>query len=415
MQPPHEDPTLVSEPAPTAPALAESSDEQRVFTRADIPVALAIAVAAGAAYLPAVLGWPDDSGDYAAHARYAQEFAENGTLFSPACFLHITVAGIVKLGLSASYTSAMLAVVVCSYAATPAVMYLWAKWILRELRGRTRYALPIGIALVGPFLQPLVPLGTGYTIGYLWAEPYHSPTYAFLKPFAVAAAAFAVYFLTASRKPSWKTVALSAAAVAAGTLTKPSYAISALPALVLYAALQHRRAKSFSKIGVVCGWLLPALAVLGWQYYRTYGSWEGGERYKDAILFAPLAVMRAHSTDLGARYFWSVLPALAVLLAYGRRALDDEGLRFTLTAFLFGTMYTYLLSEQFNLASGNFLWSAYITLCILYLYSALFVVKMAASKPASVASWARATPCLAIIAWQLVTGISVHWIYMALE
>jgi len=261
-------------------------------------------------------------------------------------------------------------------------------------------------------VQPPVSWNTQYSIGYIWAEPYHSPTYALLKPFALAGAAFAVYFLAQSRQPNWKVISLCAVTVAAGTLAKPSFAICALPALVLCAVYQQARKAPFSRIGVLCGWLLPGLATLAWQYLRTYATPDDPSRYADSIIFAPLAVMRVHTNDLAAPYFWSTLLPLCVFAVFGKQAWADGGLRFSLIAFLFGTVYTYTLAEQARLGAGNFLWSSYITLFVLYFFAVVFVLRQLTNQVPTAKTLLRAAPCIVILIWQLTSGFSVHMNYI---
>ena len=225
----------------------------------------------------------------------------------------------------------------------------------------------------------------------------------------------AVYFLAASRKPDWRLISLCAITVAAGTLAKPSFAICALPAVVLCSAYQYARQAAFSKIGVLCGWLLPALVVLLWQYFRTYASSHDPARYANSIIFAPLAVMTSHTSELAAPYFWSILLPASVLVVYGKRAWADGGLRFSLTAFLFGTTYAYTLAEQYYHFTGNFLWSAYITMFIVYFFSTVFVLKQLTKPAPKFATLLRALPCLVVLTWNLAAGVSVHMNYFRLS
>jgi hypothetical protein len=200
-----------------------------------------------------------------------------------------------------------------------------------------------------------------------------------------------------------------AVCVAAVTLAKPSFTICALPAIGVLSARNWFRKTPFSKTGVFYAWLLPASAVLVWQLNRTYASPGGPGHYTDTIVFAPLAVMRIHSSGLLAKYLLSVLFPLSVLALFRKRAWNDAGLRFSVVAFAFGTVYAYSLGERVQLASGNFLWCAYITLFLLYFFAAVFVVKQLTDPvPATADTRMVALACLGVLAWQLAIGISVH-------
>lgn len=374
------------------------------FAAADLVLALIAALLMGVTHFPIVQGLLSGPSDYTHHVEFAQLFLDKGILFSPACLLHLLAAALVRLGLAASCQGAILMVAVSAYAALGAALYLYARVILETA---SRLA-PTLIASVVPFVQPAVPWGSTYVIGYIWAEPYFSPSYALLKPLALAAAAFAMYFLTASGKTHWPVISLCAASVAAGTLAKPSFTICALPAVVLLSAHNWFRKTPFSKTGVAFAWLLPAAAVLAWQIQRTYASPGGLGHYTDTVVFAPLAVMRIHAAGLSAKYFLSILFPLSVVLAYGRRAWADAGLRFSLVVFAFGTIYAYGLGERHQLASGNFLWCAYITLFILHFFAVVFLVKQITAAVPEARTPMRALPCLALLAWQLSIGISVY-------
>jgi hypothetical protein len=379
-----------------------------VFCPADVGLALGVAALMGVAYFPIVKGLLSGPSDYLYHAGFAQRFLEEGVLYSPACLLHLVVAAAVALGLAPTANSGTMAVAVSGYAGAGAAIYLYARRRIEVRNERLGRILAVLAAAAIPFVQPAVPFWGTYTIGYIWTEPYFSPTYALLKPLAVAAAVSAVYFLTTPGKPGWTVIALSAAAVAAGTLAKPSFAICALPIVLLVAAYNWLRKIPFSKPGVAWGWLLPAVAVLAWQSLRTYASPGNLGHYTDNIIFAPLEVMRIHSTDLAIKYLRSVLFPLSVWAFYPRRAWADDGLRFASLAFLAGTAYTYTLGEKYNLPSGNFLWCSYITLFVLHVFAAMFLARQVVAAGRTPAALLYALPSAALFFWQLAVGISVH-------
>lgn len=375
----------------------------------DVLLALAAAIVSGIAYFPIVRGLLSGQSDYSAHASFAQLLVDQHVIYAPACLFHLLTAGIVLSGATASFRSAALAVAVGSYALLGALIYLAAHQALDRGRGLAGRLVALAVAIALPFVQPVEPR-IPYTIGYIWAEPYYSPTYALLKPLALAASAFAVCFLTPPGRARRLSIVLCAAFVAAGTLAKPNFAICALPAVVVCSAFNYLRKRRFSMAGVAFGILLPALAVLFWQHQRTYAA-PGSYQYNDSIVFAPLAVMRIHATGLASKYLLSVLFPLSILVVYGRRAWTDAGLRFSLVAFAFGTAYTYTLGEKIHLQAGNFLWGAYITLFILFFFSVAFLLRQILGGVRTPAAWLRATPCLLLLAAHLESGISTHLMY----
>ena len=377
----------------------------------DILLAVIAAVTGGAAYFPIVKGLLSGPSDYTAHAWFAQQFLEFGILYSPACLLHILVAAVVRLRIM-TFQTATLAIAVGSYAALGALIYFCVRRVFKAKGGWAARIVPATVALILPFVQPAAPWSSTYSIGYIWAEPYYSPTSALLKPLALAAATFAISFLARSRRTEWRSIALCAAAAAAGTLAKPSFAICALPAVMVCAAYNYFRKEPFSHKGVLYGILLPMLAVLIWQHQRTYAGSSDPRDYSDSIILAPLAVMRIHTSGLAVKYLLSTLFPLSVLVLYGKSAWADGGLRFSLIAFTFGTAYAYMLGEKRHLADGNFLWSAYITVFLLHFFALLFLLKQIAAGMPKRTTLKRVIPCLAVLMWQLATGLSIHINYL---
>ena len=396
----------------TVISLADDPPQRNVplLSTADILPATAAAIVGGAAYLPIVKGLLSRQSDYTAHAWFAQQFLEKGILYSPACLLHLLVAALIRLRITQSFQSATLIIAVGSYAALGSAVYFCARFACKTEPESGR-GLAAAIAILLPFVQPAVPWGSVYTIGYMWAEPYYSPTYALLKPLAVIVAVVAVYFLSRSGETNWKLISVCAAAGAAGTLAKPSFAICAVPAIIACSAYKYFRKEPFSQLGVLCGILLPMLAVLIWQHHRTYAGVSDSGDYRDSIVFVPLAVMRIHTSGLALKYLLSTLFPLSVVLLYGRRAWADSGLKFSLLALLVGTLYTYTLGEKLRLAAGNFLWSAYITVFLVDFFGVVFLVKQVAvgSKRTTLI---RVLPCLLVMIAQLAIGLSVHLTFL---
>jgi len=350
--------------------------------------------------------------DYTAHAWFAQQFLEKGILYSPACLFHLLIAALVRLRITASFQTAALVIAVGSYAALGAVIYVCARQVFDTEGSWAKRGVAAAVAILLPFVQPAVPWGSTYGIGYIWAEPYYSPTYALLKPLALTVAAFAVCFLARSQRTNWKLISLCAVAAAAGTLAKPSFAICALPAIVVCSTYKYFRKEPFSPLGVLCGILIPMLAVLIWQHQRTYAGSSDARDYSDSIVFAPLVVMRMYASGLATKYLLSTLFPLSVLVFFGKRAWVDGGLRFSLIGLIFGTAYTYTLGEKIHLAAGNFLWSAYITLFLLYVFAMLFLLKEVAVAAPRWTILKRLVPCLAVLILQLAIGWSVHLTYL---
>jgi hypothetical protein len=137
------------------------------FGVVDISLALAAAAAASAAFGPIVFRLASLPSDFRAHAYFAELFVTTGVLLSPACLIHLLLAAIVRLGLAASFLSAIRIVVVASYAAGASALYLVARNAFRHSSSGFNRALSFTIAIGVPFVQPAVPWGDKYSIGYL--------------------------------------------------------------------------------------------------------------------------------------------------------------------------------------------------------------------------------------------------------
>lgn len=370
-----------------------------------LPMSVAAVFGAAVCY-PIVDAMSRLQGDYAGHAGFAQRFAEDGVLYAPACLLHLIAAAMVRSGITASYLNSIVVITLASYGLTAAAIYVISCQALCPDKQRRRW-LPFLFAMVVPFIQPAtITPGRGAQIGYLWAEPYHNPTYALLKPFALVSTALLLSFLAGRTPPGWRRISICAVIVAAGTLAKPNLAICALPAIAVWAAYAWLRKEPVPLKVLILAWIVPAVAVLSWQHQWAYWG-DPSTRYHDSIVFAPLKAMRIHSTNLALQYLLTILFPLTVLAVYPKRAWQDIGFRFSAIAFLFGTAYTYTLGEKIHMGDGNFLWSAYITLFLLYLFSTLFLIRQIRSG-ATRSAWLRAAPCVVALGWHLTSGSLVY-------
>lgn len=120
------------------------------------------------------------------------------------------------------------------------------------------------------------------------------------------------------------------------------------------------------------GLLMPAVAVLAMQYYLSYSGVGPPSSYHNAVIFAPFKVMSRFGGYLGIKFLFSAAFPLAVYALYWKAAVGDARLNFAFLLFAFGCGYSYLLSEEQHWEHGNFIWSGYITLFILFVFSATF-------------------------------------------
>ncbi len=167
--------------------------------------------------------------------------------------------------------------------------------------------------------------------------------------------------------------------------------------------------RNLSLLPLIAGLFVPAAVVLGWQYYETYAGTAGNVEYRDSIIWAPLMVMRHHSTDLFSKLLASIIFPLLVLALYWKRARRDLRLILAWLCFLFGLLYTYTLAEKTRAFAGNFLWSGYAAVFVLFIASVMFWIGALAVRPATVWGWARNFVCGRAFLLHAASGAVITW------
>jgi hypothetical protein len=97
---------------------------------------------------------------------------------------------------------------------------------------------------------------------------------------------------------------------------------------------------------------------------------------------------------------------------FGRRAWRDIGMRFAIVLFAFGAAAAYLMAEKKYFLAGNFFWSGYITLFILVVFCASFLLRVTFVEPRQPGFWWRLAPCVAAAAVQIGSGLKMHMLYL---
>jgi hypothetical protein len=199
--------------------------------------------------------------DYIGHVKWAEDLYRTGKIAMPHFLYYLLIDGLYAAHLASSFLLAGRLVVIGTYALAAVLVYgaLWAVFHGHRWLGRA----PMLLAATGAVLvaQPIARL-PWYAIGYLWNDPYNTPTFTLLRPFAVAAFFLTVRFLFGRRRPDWGLLVAFFLAVAGGALAKPSYLICLLPATVILASLRMLRRAPLSPAALLIGFGAPALAVL---------------------------------------------------------------------------------------------------------------------------------------------------------
>jgi len=365
-------------------------------------------------YMPTTIRFFQVQSDYTKHVMFAETIYRTHQLVVPHVLFHFLTIGVVEVA-GASFHSAALLVLGVFYGLTGLLVYRETARVLiaaqssrQALWGGAIAALVLGLAAL--FMQPVVKPGVPhvYQLGYFWAEPYLSPTYSLMKPLALASAVSALAFLT-SAAASRLAVMTAAIATAAGALAKPNFAICLMPAVVILGALRSKDHEPVDWKAITLGILTPGAVILLLEYYLSYSGFGPQGTYQNAVVFAPLRFFREHSVRyLSAKLALSVAFPAAVYLLYWKCARRDLPLNFALLLFAFGAGYGIFLAEAQKASAGNLVWGAYVTLFILYLFSATFLVRQLKTTSWTGRQRVRHVAAIALLLAHVGSGILTH-------
>ena len=342
--------------------------------------------------------------DFPHHIRYAQQLAETGAI-QPHLGYHAVVI-VVQALTPADWVAAAGIVTLGGVAACAAVVAWW-------LRGALSTSVPgllVSAALVPAavcVLQPVLPFDpTRYDavlFGYFPPNQWHSPTTLFSKPFALLLLGLgpAVVWSTRGARAGQTRILTSAALVVTSVLVKPNFIMAFLPALSALAVLHWRRT-DWRWFGL--SFAVPAVAVLGWQYYVVYPLNPDGA----GVVLAPLQAIGVHSsTDLvtlGWRLIASVLFPLTAVACFPSVRADRRVQLGWATVFI-GAAIGYLLAESQRPGAGNFLWSGQLAVFVLFAASTVAVLRDAATVGAGGRRLRRFVLCGSVFLWHVASGI----------
>jgi hypothetical protein len=368
-----------------------------------------VAILVAGVYGPIATGLFARSDDFRSHLTVALHLYETARPIAPHFLFHGITAVVYAVLPGPSIFVAGALVIVAGYCLTGGVMYAVYRTAFRHSRLSAPWV--IAAASVATLLaQPITTVHT-YTVGYLWPDPYHSPTFTMLKPFALAAFAGTVWFLTRREAASAGRGVLFALVTLAGALTKPSFVICVLPSAALMMAWRLWKRLPLSWWALIGGLYAPAGAVLAWQFLAAFSGAGGDEMYQDSVSWAPLKFMSHWATGLPAKFAASTLFPLTVAALYWSTARRDTLLQFAWLCFGFGALYSYAVVETDHWSAGNFVWSGYITLFTLFVATTIFWLRQAAL---SERGWplTRALVCGAVFALHVLSGARLVWLYL---
>lgn len=348
--------------------------------------------------------------DSRAHVQFAQLLSEKHSIVAPDFLFQAFVVGVFRSGLVRSFEIAGWVVLLASYALTVLVIYILLHSVLAQRQQVGRTTVLFFITLAAVLLEPLV-RPSAYGIGYFWPTTFDNPTSALTKPFSLISFMFTAWFLgKEGARGRWAWV-LFALTTAAAVLSKPSFVICLVPATALMGLIRLIGRKPMSLTGLIVGLFAPAAVLLGGAYYVTYSGLAGKIGYHDSIIWAPLVVMRHHTSNLTLKFFLSIAFPLTVLGLYWNRARRDVALMLAWSSFLIASFYAYMLAEKARAFDGNFLWSGYIAVFILFIVTIMFWLREISEQPKS--GWLRGRfwACAVMLALHSASGAVVTFNY----
>jgi len=214
--------------------------------------------------------------------------------------------------------------------------------------------------LVGPIFFFTMPERT--YLGYITGNVYHNPTFILLRPLAMLV--FYLTFRQLHSRPTWKPIVLGAVLLALATQAKPSFTITFLPAVGLFALFQIKRFHSLNWWYVIVTLALPAVVILAEQFYMTYLGADS-----DSIIFAPFKAILQYVPNLGSMFLFillSILFPLLFTLFYRQQLQNEKTVLFVWLNFLVAVAISLLFTEVKNIAHLNFWWGSMVALFILF-------------------------------------------------
>lgn len=319
--------------------------------------------------------------DYVMHIDYAKELAANGyvpdlphLLFAQ---LVIIVRALLPFNLLMKISEHIRSIIFYKSYEIPALIVvvaacLFTAWVLwkRNLNELTRKGfrnaslISMIITTVVMFVSPIFFFtfpGNLY-LGYFAPNPSHNPTLILLKPFAL------IWFYILGdyffKKANLKIMMVTIVTVILATAAKPSFTLTILPAIALLMLFYIKKWREINwrlLIGVVG---IPAVIMLGLQYLVTYSAGAG-----EKIIFAPFATLLVYSRDLPmviVKIIMSIAFPLYVTIHYYKTSAREITFRLAWLNFLVGAALAVFFAESTRLTQGNFLWSPYVGVFILF-------------------------------------------------
>ncbi len=358
--------------------------------------------------------------DYPTHLEIAQQMQHTHTILVP----HFLYQALVILIHSAiPWFDWMIA----GYYIAPLLCYLFMGWALYTViakwigpldcasKALTVFILTLCFMIAGPvnlFSYPHLYLA----YAAMTMNVYHNPTILLAKPFSLLAFDQTTEILQLKQR-KWPFVLCALTVL--GLLSKPSYLICFIPALVLLLIYRCFRKQYTNLTAIIFGVFVPSLLILSWQYVLIYTPGHAASLwYHRSIAFAPFAVARYIPDCYGLHLI--VLPVLSLLfpalvyLLYLPESRKDLSLNLSWLTYLISLTYFLLLAElcggKVDL-TGNFSWGCQLSYLILFIYSTLFLLRWERSdqrRRRTIGQWLALAGCFLTWSLHIVGGLLLY-------
>jgi hypothetical protein len=342
------------------------------------------------------------SHDYPMHIGLARLWYRTGTLTYPHFLFHVLV--VLVHVLVPDFNTAGTIVALTTTCGLAVVLYALIYATMNRLGHRP---LRLGLALAATFFLLVIGPITVFTwrrhnlyLGYISPTVYHNPMIAIVKPLAILHFWLFVQFIQEPqryRTRAWQVVFTGLSVFT--LLAQPNYMLCLVPALIIFVLFHVYKKLPIDWRFFVLTVILPAVVVLGFQYFRIY--YVASAVSNSRVIVAPFAVLAQASTNLLAKFVLSILFPLVVYVLFFKAAQRNSGLNLAWLLFIVGAFQTYFLAETGNrFVQGNFLWSGQIAVFILMVMTVLFLLKQRAARQP-----VRLLICTFVLALHIISGL----------
>lgn len=220
--------------------------------------------------------------------------------------------------------------------------------------------LTIVVMLVGPVFLFTMP--NRMYLGYITGNVYHNPTILLLRPLVLLIFSSSIKALYS--KSSWKTIFFTGLLVILAAHAKPSFLITFLPSLAIFALIQIKNIKELNWRFVFFALGIPAALVLGEQFVVTYVGTSS-----DKIIFAPFKAILQYVPNIPTSLWFillSILFPLSATVFYWREFSTKPAIKLAWLNFGVGLILALGFTEVINMPSLNFWWGPMVGVFILF-------------------------------------------------